>query len=150
MKFFLKILFFLTFNFAFFSCENTFRVTPIPDVPVNLEVVILRDAPTIRSIGNFKIFNTPPTIQQRIGFGGILLYHNVNDEISAFDLACPVEAEFKILVDSIDELGRAHCRTCGSAFDLTFGAGNPVKTPAKDPLRRYRVLDYGDRLRVIK
>lgn len=132
------------------SCENFNRKTPIPDTPVSLELYILRDAPELVGIGNYKIYTKPPYINQYIGFGGILLFHDFNDEISAFDLACPHEAISTIRVDSITDGGIVTCRQCQTSYDVSFGLGLPTKGVSQFGLRKYKVRTSGDIIRITR
>ncbi len=144
-----KFIFVILIFFAC-SCENFNRKTPIPDTPVSMELHLLRDAPELISIGNYKIYTKPPYIYQYIGFGGILLFHDFNDEISAFDLACPHEANNNIRVDSLNAAGIVTCRKCFTSYDVSFGLGHPINGVSMFGLRKYKVRASGDIIRITR
>ncbi len=75
----------------------------------------------------------------RIGFGGLLIYHAQDNVFYAVDLACPKEVTYNIRISPPDDLGMCKCETCGEVYDMTFGQGSPTKGIAKEPLRHYTV-----------
>lgn len=83
----------------------------------------------------------PYTDMSRTGFGGVLLVSDYNNELHAYDLACPVEmkATVRIEVDTQEHVGR--CPVCHSTYDI-YRFGNPLSGPAASDgygLRRYNV-----------
>lgn len=138
-----KLLSFLLIITILSACDQTFHKSPIPDTPVSMELILLRDAPELLNIGNYKLYTKPPYIYNYIGYGGILLFHDFNDNISAFDLACPNEAINTIRVDSLDG-GIVTCRKCLTSYDVSFGIGNPIKGTSKFGLRKYKVHQSGN------
>jgi nitrite reductase/ring-hydroxylating ferredoxin subunit len=133
----------------FCSCDSFNRKSPIPDTPVSMELYILRDAPELNTIGNYKFFTKPPYINQYIGYGGILLFHDFNDEISAFDLACPHEANCSIRVDSINS-SIVTCRKCKTSYDVSFGFGLPINGVSKYGLRKYKVQQFENKIYITR
>ncbi len=129
------------------ACDKFNRKSPIPDTPVSMDLIILRDAPELVSIGNYKLYTKPPYIYHYIGYGGILLFHDFNDEISAFDLACPHEAVNTIRVDSLNG-GIVTCRKCLTSYDVSFGVGNPIKGVSQFGLRKYKVRQSGNTIHI--
>jgi hypothetical protein len=132
------------------SCETINKKSPIPDSRLDFELHILRDAPELNIVGNYKLINKPLHLYQYIGFGGILLYHTFDDEIVAFDLACPYEVNPGIKVDSITIIGEAICRKCHSVYDVAYGTGAPRKGVSTHYLRKYRTYFTGDIIRITK
>lgn len=145
-----RLLVALWLTVALTACENLNRKSPIPDTPVAMELVLLRDAPELNTIGNYKIYTMPPFLYQYIGYGGILLFHDFNDEISAFDLACPHEAQNTIRVDSLADGGIVTCRHCLTSYDISYGIGHPIKGVSKHALRKYKVRYAGNTIRITR
>lgn len=50
-----KIVVFIVLAAFCFACENNY-ISPIPDMPVVLDIVIMSDAPELNVIGGFKEF----------------------------------------------------------------------------------------------
>ncbi len=130
------------------GCDSLNRKSPIPDMPVSMDLIILRDAPELMTPGNYKLYTKPPYMYHYIGYGGILLFHDFNDEISAFDLACPHEAESTVRVDSLADGGIVTCRKCLTSYDVSFGIGNPIKGVSQFGLRRYKVRQSGNTIHI--
>lgn len=83
-----------------------------------------------------------------VGFGGLIIGHSTNESYYAFDLACPVEANTKTLLNlSENGLGKAVCPKCGTMYDLN-GGGFPEKGVGKQRLATYKVVVNGTRLQV--
>ncbi len=128
---------FILFSFAVlsFSCEKK-RDSSIPDYDVHIETTPSEYA--ILSIpGNFVIY-TPDVLvaaNSRFGYGGVLLYRDLEGKIRACDLACPVEALPSVRVDV--KMPYAECPVCGSRFDLSWGLAVPIAGPARESLRSY-------------
>lgn len=75
----------------------------------------------------------------RIGFGGLLIYHAQDNVYYAVDLACPKEVSPTVLISPPDDLGMCECDSCGEIYDMTFGQGTPTKGISKEALRHYTV-----------
>ncbi|MBO5974683.1 MAG: hypothetical protein J6P95_03050 [Paludibacteraceae bacterium] len=135
---------------AFFSCEKINKKSPIPDSRLDFELHILRDAPELNIVGNYKVIDKPLHLYQYIGYGGLLFYHTFDDEIVVFDLACPYEANPEVRVDSITIIGEAVCRKCHSVYDVAYGTGAPRKGVSTHYLRKYRTYFTGDIIRITK
>lgn len=130
------------------SCESDLNVdTSIPQMPVYFNLSLMKDAPELIGIGACKTFIQPIHISDAMGYGGIIIYHNVNDGYYAYDAACPYECDKNIRVVP-DASGIAVCPKCSSKFDIGFGSGTPSKGPAKYNLRIYQVIRRGDILTV--
>jgi nitrite reductase/ring-hydroxylating ferredoxin subunit len=118
-----------------FSCKE--YVSPIPEYPVYLEFNIIAYAPELAAYGGVKEFVEPTNASQRLGFGGIVVFHAYDDRFYAFDMACPYEIEPNIKVHT-DNTGVARCNTCQSAFYVADGTGFLMSGKAKSPLKKYR------------
>ncbi|TVR74944.1 MAG: Rieske (2Fe-2S) protein [Marinilabiliales bacterium] len=81
------------------------------------------------------------------GVNGILLFRLEDRQFNAFDRTCPFQPEDNCAVDFDDAELRAVCPCCGSEFELFFN-GDVVKGPARRPLKQYRTVIEGSRLRI--
>lgn len=87
----------------------------------------------------------PYTAMTYTGFGGVLLVGDILGEPQAFDLACPVEAQYNVRINIDREQNVARCPECGSTYDVFANYGIPISGPAvtrKYALTRYHV-SYG-------
>lgn len=108
----------------------------IPDVPVAFQVsLITHNELTVP--GNSVYFPGP-------GFGGLIIYCEMEGSYYAFDAACTNEINSSCRVDSKGATGTCSC--CESQF--IFVGGSVVKGPASAPLKQYNVSRFGDMLRV--
>ncbi|HET9570537.1 MAG TPA: hypothetical protein VFP20_03900 [Bacteroidales bacterium] len=138
MKVFFKIMaFFVVALLA--SCDG--YVTSIPDREVDFQRNF--NTSKLDYFGAYMYITQPSLASDRIGFGGLLIYHAQDNVIYAVDLACPKEVNANIRVSPPDELGMCKCATCGEVFDMFYGQGTPTKGIAKEPLRHYTV-SFGD------
>ena len=88
----------------------------------------------------YKIFTTPRTAQDKLGFAGLMVVRNEKgDNLFAYDLACPYEDSKSALLKPTGD-GKAVCPTCGSVFVTMYGLGSVESGPAKEPLQRYTVV----------
>ena len=130
-------------NLSLVGCNDNV-ISSIPDFPVDLQLNLTSTYPTFRnSYNKFLLFEKPVFVTDRIGYGGILVYTDLNGEYCAFDLSCPYEAKPNIHIVP-NESGQAVCEGCGSVFDLTSGIGNPISGKAKEMLKRYKATMSGD------
>ena len=112
-------------------------VSSIPDREVYLKRNI--NTEKLTPFGAYLYITEPVLAVDRIGFGGILIYHSldVNKSYYAVDLACPKEANPKVRISPPNDLGLCKCDSCGEVYDMSFGQGTPTKGIAKEPLRHY-------------
>ena len=127
------------------ACTNN-AVSPIPNYAVSLEIT-MQDATELNTIGGVAEFTSTFRPNQYLGFGGIVIFHNFDDQFVAFDMACPHEIDRNTRV-SVNMAGQAVCPKCGSTFDVGYSQGFPVKGPARYPMKQYHVAISGDKLRV--
>ena len=138
----------------FSACESVDQQR-IPNLPVNIS---LADAGIWNSYGvsgygmsrNFIL--NPSGISSPIGFsysatsatgfGGVLLISGLDLIPLAYDLACPVERNPKILVAVDPETYFAVCKECGSVYDVTLAYGAPVAGPAASGKYKYELKAY--------
>ncbi len=81
------------------------------------------------------------------GVNGILLFRLEEWQFNAFDRTCPFQPEDNCAVDFDDTELKAVCPCCGSEFELFF-SGHVQKGPARRPLKQYRTVIEGNRLRI--
>lgn len=141
------------FSLPFWSCEQKYK-SPIPDVPVEVNLHIPSFNPTFGSALNDTLLFTYPRRYPpfAIGYGGMLVVVGYDEKLAhryhAYDLCCPYEADRNVRVYP-DDAGTAVCRKCGSTFYTTDGWGRVSKGPSKFPLKRYRT-DYVNHYLVIR
>jgi hypothetical protein len=125
------------------SCESI-DDERIPPVAVRLELDNqgLWDTYGVHGYGDYRYFireekkpsNFTYTDLTRTGFGGILLingyYAGDYNVPLAYDLACPVEARYNVRLQIDRSTFEAHCKKCGSRFDVCEGYGRPTSGEA--------------------
>ena len=117
------------------GCEGNVNVSPIPDVPVNLEVNLNDiDNVALKQIGGF--------IYADGGVRGIILYRKSQNEYKAYDRNCTFQPEDICAQVSFHSSGfYLEDTCCDSVFDTD---GFPTGGPAEFPLKEYRVSQAGD------
>ena len=109
------------------SCDKV-QDSQIPNVPfsftINLDV-----ANQLRIPGNSMFF-------PGVGYGGVIVYCELEDSYYAYDATCSYEISQTCKVKNEGVLGTCSC--CGSEFILIGGAF-PSSGPATAPLRQYHV-----------
>ncbi|MDR3327379.1 MAG: hypothetical protein LBT04_04535 [Prevotellaceae bacterium] len=131
----LKKAFLLTLSIPLVCCSK-YKNT-IPNYPVHLEFNITANAPELAAFNGFKEFFKPENATQVLGYGGILVFHTIEDKYCAFDMACPFEAKPDIRVHA-DNMGVAKCDSCLSTFYTGDATGFQLDGKAKSPLRKYQ------------
>ena len=118
-------------------------ISPVPSVPVSLEIKLdYYDSDLIPALAA-KSFTQPRLAVDRLGFGGVLVVHGYSSngapDYFAYDLACPHEVDRNVIVVPDNE-GKARCPKCGSVYVTMWGMGIPeTQSVSKYPLRPYRV-----------
>lgn len=121
---------------------------PVPEAPVNYSLNIMRDAPALDIQGNSIAITEVYNYTQRIGYGGLLVVHGLDDMFYAFDLCCPHEHSHDIVVEP--SMISAKCPKCGTVYDIGFGTGYPGSGPSQFPLKRYTVTTSGYNLHITR
>lgn len=108
----------------------------IPDVPVSFQI-------------NLDIFNELSVPGNSLffpnaGFGGIIVYCEIEGSYYAFDAACTNEINQQCKVVPEGVVGTCSC--CESKF--IFIGGYPSDGPASAPLKQYHTSLFGNILRV--
>ena len=117
------------------SCQDGID-SQIPDVPVNLMLDLsLWNELTVP--GNSLYF-------QGQGFGGVIVYCELEGSYYAFDAACTNEVSSNCKVANEGATGTCSC--CESKF--VFIGGYPTDGPASAPLKQYHTSFFGNTLRV--
>ena len=132
----------------------------IPQMPVQISMAdpALWNSYGVAGFGIFRYFTLqtspvqpsgfPYISDSRTGFGGVLLiggmdpYTGDTNTPLAYDLSCPVERspEIRVYVDPVSF--DAICPVCGSHYDVTMAAGNPISGPASNKHNRYGLKRY--------
>ena len=141
------------------GCDDNY-VSSIPSYPVGLQLNLTSTYSTFKNSTNqFLLFEKRINETDRIGFGGILVYSDVDLDDSgntiyyAFDMACPYEVKRDVRVYPVkDGLGQVKCEKCGSVYNVFSGSGypepnsGPAAGPAAKILRRYNTSLSNDDL----
>lgn len=131
----MKYLRFVPIVLILVSCKNNKH---FPDYPVFLEFNITANAPELAALNGFKEFTKQTNANQRLGLGGILVFHSIDDKFYAFDMACTnkQKADAKVRCDN---LGIVVCDSCKTQFYVGDGTGYVQNGVAKYPLKKYSV-----------
>lgn len=133
------------------SCTKTYE-SSIPYRQVNLELDLTFEDKDLKAICAYKIFTQGRYAGELTGFGGVLVYHgldnNGGDAYFAFDAACPYEADKNTIVTVDEDAVYAVCPKCQSRYELLNGFGNPVSGPATYTLKAYQVHVNGNKIYV--
>ena len=125
-------LFLILFGLLFFSCDKE-PDSPVPDVPVNLNIPIS----DLGEGASKKYFG---------GYGGVIVYCLSPGEYYAYDACCTHELSKSAVVEPDGALGI--CNTCGSKYILIDGGFPSSDSPSKIPLRQYNVAVSGGYIHV--
>ena len=124
----------------FFSCKEE-RRSSIPSCEVYIETSPSEFA-RLRTPNSAVSYIYTPGMQVpanfRFGYGGVLIYRDLDNKLRSCDLACPVEASNIVRVDV--NMPFAVCPQCKSEFDLSWGLAIPSARntgPARESLRNY-------------
>jgi nitrite reductase/ring-hydroxylating ferredoxin subunit len=122
------------------SCGKAY-ISSIPDYPVYLRLDLTFEDKDLLPVQAYKIYTQVDVNQatEKTGYGGVLVYHGINDVYCAFDAACPYEANRSITVEVDDNHLYAVCPKCHTQYDLLSGMGNPESGPGREQLKPYRV-----------
>jgi len=127
----------LFFGALSFSCKKEIR-SSIPSSEVYIETSPSEYA-KLRSPNNAVSYIYTPGVPSpasfKYGYGGVLIYRDLESRIRSCDLACPVEASRTVRVEV--NMPFAVCPVCNSKFDLSYGLASPVAGQAKETLYIY-------------
>ncbi len=118
-----------------FSCDKEIR-SSIPSCEVYIETSPSEYA-KLRNPNNAVSYIPEGfvVVSFKYGYGGVLIYRDLESKIRSCDLSCPVEASRTTRVTV--NMPFAVCPVCDSKFDLSYGFASPVSGPAKESLHIY-------------
>ncbi|HPF50020.1 MAG TPA: hypothetical protein PK335_00530 [Draconibacterium sp.] len=128
------LLIFMTGMLISLSCSKI--DSQIPEVPVSLQINL--------DINNELMIPGNSLYFPGHGFGGIIVYCEIEGSYYAFDAACTneINQQCKVIPDGV--VGTCSC--CESKFVLI--GGYPSDGPASAPLKQYNTSLFGNYLRV--
>ncbi len=88
----------------------------------------------------------PLSVLDAYGYGGVVVYIDVNSNYNAFDMACPYCAGRALLRPCIIDGILAKCPECGEEYDLGSGTAAPQKGIARESLLRLTVNNSGGQI----
>lgn len=122
------------------GCENTNFRSSVPSVPVRYTLYITREYPHFIIDNGFQTMTITKTIYEResVGYAGLLIWIGMDGNYHAADLCCPncLKKNKPILIDGLFAI----CPICNEQYDLSYGYAVPTQGKAKEPLRKYLVL----------
>ncbi|MDR1973510.1 MAG: hypothetical protein LBQ31_02430 [Bacteroidales bacterium] len=96
----------------------------------------------LRTIGGYKIFTSQ-------GYAGIIVYHYMENEFLAFDLACPNDYQQGCKVEYNSSTLLLECKCCGTTFSIFDGFPRNNVDIYPCPLHKYNaLLPYDDILNI--
>jgi nitrite reductase/ring-hydroxylating ferredoxin subunit len=132
--------------FSPISCEKVENPIPVQRVYLNLDLTFEdKELKAVPSCKAFTIKDANLAQGESVGFGGVLVIHNMFGEYKAFDLACPFEARQDVLVEVDNEILYAVCPVCGTKYDVGTGNGAP-NGKGRHYMRTYNVIQNGNKL----
>lgn len=143
------------------SCDGTSFRSSVPRMSVNMTVdtntgVYVHFVPTAlcdyvildKDGYHYKGHTEPRTVNDRIGYGGVIIYINMLGNYDAYDLACPYCAERSLCVPCEIDGMYAVCPRCGEKYDLGSGTATPQNGKAHEYMLRLPISNIGGRLTV--
>jgi len=109
------------------SCDKI-QEAKFPNVPVSFTIDL--------AVFNELIIPGKSLYFPGVGYGGIIVFCEMQDVYYAFDASCTNEISQTCRVVNDGVLGECSC--CESKF-IFSGGGNPAKGPAAAPLKQYNV-----------
>ena len=88
----------------------------------------------------------PLSVLDACGYGGVVVYIDVNSNYNAFDMACPYCAERAKVRPCIIDGIFATCPDCGERYDLGSGTAAPQEGIARESLLRLQVNNSGGQI----
>lgn len=153
----------LTILFSLCGCKDDHNSlqSPVPRYPVNIIIdtrsgVFVHFKPTALNtyvLVDQEGYHYNGEIVQRsvldaIGYGGVVVYIDIEGNYNAWDLACPYcAARGKRSPCAIDGIF-AICPACGEKYDLGSGTAAPQKGIASDCLLNIPINNYDGKLTI--
>lgn len=92
----------------------------------------------------------PLSVLDAYGYGGVVVYIDINGNYNAFDMACPYcAAQAKVRPCLIDGIF-AKCPECEEEYDLGSGTAAPQKGIAQEALLRLTVNNNSGQITVVQ
>ena len=153
----------LTILFALYSCKDDHNSlqSPVPRYPVDITIdtrsgIFVHFKP--EALNTYVLvdkegYHYNGEIVQRsvldaIGYGGVVVYIDIEGKYNAWDLACPYcAARGKRSPCAIEGIF-AICPECGEKYDVGSGTAAPQKGIAEDYLLRIPVNNYDGKLTI--
>lgn len=123
--------------FSAASCVDQAPRFTVPYARVYFEID-LNGRDSDLSFLDYKVFTHGRTVTEQTGYGGLLVFRAVEDNVFVYDLCCPYEDSKEVKVKP-QKNGKAVCPKCGSVFVTMYGLGTPESGPSTEPLQRYTV-----------
>ncbi|MDR2147548.1 MAG: (2Fe-2S)-binding protein [Tannerella sp.] len=132
--------------FIFVSCEEAENPIPIRRVYLTLDLTFEdKDLKAIPSYKAFTVRDVNLAQGESVGFGGVLVVHDMLGAYKAFDLACAYEVRQDVTVQVDNEVLYAVCPVCGTQYDVGTGNGAP-NGKSRHYLRMYSVRQDANKL----
>ena len=90
----------------------------------------------------------PLSVLDAYGYGGVVVYIDINGNYNAFDMACPYCAGRALLRPCLIDGIFAKCPECGEEYDLGSGTAAPQKGVARESLLRLTVSNSAGQIYV--
>ena len=122
------------------GCDSQINVSPIPEVPVNVEVNQNDiDNVTLKQIGGYIYVDG--------GVRGLIVYRKSQNTYKAYDRNCTFQPSDACAIVSFHSSGfYIEDSCCSSVFDTD---GFPTGGPAEYPLKEYRVSSANNVLYIV-
>lgn len=136
--------FFICLSILFFSCAKS--LDPIGNYSVYLHLDMSFEDKELRSVPSSKQYTLKNinTNTERVGFGGVLVVHSVDDQYYAFDLSCPYESRRDVLIAPDATVLTATCAQCGTVYDIGVGGTGAPNGIGTYYLKKYYVNRVGN------
>jgi uncharacterized Zn-finger protein len=126
------------------SCQVVENPVPAWRVYLNLDLTFEdKELKAIPAYKTFTVKDANLAQGESVGFGGVLVVHNMFGEYKAFDLACPYEARQDVLIEVDSEVLYAACPVCGTKYNVGAGYGAP-EGKSKHFLRTYNIVKLNE------
>ena len=153
----------LLFPLFLASCEGTTFGSSVPRLAVHLVidthegefVHFVPEAITTYIIAdqegyhyNGRLVKARPEGTYACGYGGVVVYININKGYDAYDLACPYCASRGLKQPCEINGAFAVCPNCHEEYDVASGTAAPQKGMIKETLRRLNIINSDGKLTI--
>ena len=153
----------LLFPFFLASCEGSTIGSSVPRLAVHL-VIDTHEGEFVHFVPeaintyiiadqegyhyNGRLVKARPEGTYACGYGGVVVYININKGYDAYDLACPYCAAHGACVPCEVDGFFATCPKCGEKYDLASGTAAPQQGIAKEYLLRLPLTNSNGRITI--